>query len=123
MPKTVCLYFKVHLPFSLKAYAKQHVGINHCYEDVVADEIIINKLADECYLPANKIILDNIVKSKQRFKVSYSISGTALELMLQYRPDVIASFQQLVNTGAVEILAETYYNSLSFLYSKNEFNR
>jgi len=123
MPKTVCLYFKVHLPFSLRAYAKHHIGVNHCYEDVAADEMMINKLADESYLPANEIILANIVKSKSRFKVSYSISGTALELMLQYRPDVIASFQELVNTGAVEILAETYYNSLSFLYSKKEFDR
>jgi alpha-amylase len=113
----------VHLPFSLKAYTPQLVGLNHCYEDAITDEIIINKLADECYLPANKIILSNIQKANDKFKVSYSISGTALELMLQYRPDVIESFQELVNTGSVEILAETYYNSLSFLYSKKEFDR
>src|SRR5258706_10842847 len=118
MPRTVCLYFKAHLPFSLKAYTQNNVGITHCYEDAATDEMMMNKLADECYLPANKVILSNIQKTNGQFKVSYSISGTALELMLQYRPDVIASFQKLVNTGSVEILAETYYNSLSFLYSK-----
>lgn len=123
MTKAVCLYFKVHLPFSLRAYTPQQVGLNHCYEDAISDEVIINKIADECYLPANKIILSNILKSNGKFKVNYSISGTALELMLQYRPDVIASFQELINTGSVEILAETYYNSISFIYSKKEFDR
>jgi len=123
MTKSVCLYFKVHLPFSLKAYTQQQVGLHHCYEDAATDEIVMNKLADECYLPANKIMLSNIQKAKGKFKVNYSISGTALELMLQYRPDVIESFQELINTGSVEILAETYYNSLSFLYSKKEFDR
>jgi alpha-amylase len=123
MAKTICLYFKVHLPFSLNAYTQQQVGVTHHYDDPVSDEMLINKLADECLLPSNKIILKNIQETKAAFKVSYSISGTALELMQRYRPDVIASFQELVNTGAVEILAETYYNSLSFLYSKNEFER
>ena len=123
MRKAVCLYFKVHLPFSLANYTKQNVGVHHCYEDAATDELVMNKLADECYLPANKIILSNILQSKHRLKVSYSLSGTALELMQQYRPDVIASFQELVNTGSVEIVAETYYNSLSFLYSRKEFDR
>jgi alpha-amylase len=123
MTKSVCLYFKVHQPFSLKLYTQNNVGINHCYEDAAMDEMMINKLADECYLPANKIILSNIQKTNGSFRVSYSISGTALELMIKYRPDVITSFQELVNTGSVEILAETYYHSLSFLHSKKEFNR
>lgn len=123
MRKTVCLYFKVHLPFSLKAYTQQQVGLSHCYEDTVTDEMVMNKLADECYLPANKVILSIIQRAAGSFKISFSISGTALELMLQYRQDVIESFRELVKTGYVEILAETYYNSLSFLYSKKEFDR
>lgn len=46
-----------------------------------------------------------------------------MELLRQYRPDVIQSFIKLVATGHVEILAETYYHSLSFLHSKKEFQR
>lgn len=117
------MYFKVHLPFSLKTSAQHQTGHSHCYDDPIKDERLINKLADECYLPANEIILSNILKTKGKFRISFSISGTALELMLQYRPDVIASFQKLISTGCIELLAETYYNSLSFLYSKKEFNR
>ncbi|HEV8287226.1 MAG TPA: glycoside hydrolase family 57 protein [Chitinophagaceae bacterium] len=121
MKQSVCLYFKVHQPFQLKAYTQSHVGIDHYYIDDATDEATINKISDECYLPANSIISSNIHKTKGRFKLSYSISGTTLELLLKYRPDVIDSFKGLVNTGSVEILAETYYNSLSFLHSKKEF--
>ncbi len=38
-----------------------------------------------------------------------------------YAPEVIKSFQELAKTGCVEFLAETYYHSLSSLYSHNEF--
>ncbi|MGH2553392.1 MAG: hypothetical protein ACRDEB_06720, partial [Chitinophagaceae bacterium] len=40
-----------------------------------------------------------------------------------YRPDVLESFKKLVATGYVEILAETYYQSFSYLYSTKEFQR
>ena len=38
-----------------------------------------------------------------------------------FAPDVLALFQEIVATGQVEILSETYYHSLSFLYSREEF--
>ena len=123
MTRSLCLYFKVHQPFSLREYTQRHVGVTHAYGNTVVDEIMVNKLADECYLRANKIILANILKTNGSFKISYSISGTSLALMALYRPDVIASFRQLIDTGFVEILAETYYHSFSFLHSKREFDR
>ena len=49
------------------------------------------------------------------FKISYSISGTALDQFEMYTPDVIESFQKLAATGCVEFLAETYSHSLCFL--------
>jgi alpha-amylase len=93
------------------------------YEDIEADKVVINRLADECYLPANALILANIQNSNGDFKVNYSISGTVLELLMLHRPDVIVSFKEIIATGCAEILAETYYNSLSYLYSKKEFQR
>ncbi len=120
---SLCLYFKVHQPFQLKQYHAKDIDVLHCYENTEADIAVINKLADECYLPANEIILSNILECKGKFKVSYSISGTVLELLLRHRPDVIVSFKKIFATGCAEILAETYYNSLSYLYSKAEFQR
>jgi len=122
MKQSVCLYFRLHQPFRLRAYVPGQVGVDHDYFDDVANEAAINDLADMCYLPANSIILSNITKTKERFKVNYSISGSLLDLLFKYRRDVVDSFRKLVSTGCVEILAETYYNSLSFLNSKNEFS-
>ena len=115
--------FRIHQPYQFKSYCFNDIGKLHSYEDSTAIAAIMDKLAGNCYLPANKILLDEIKKAKGKFKVAFSISGTTLELFDQYRPDLIDSFKQLVETGCVEILAETYYNSLSWLHSKTEFDR
>jgi alpha-amylase len=56
-----------------------------------------------------------------RFKVGFSITGVLLEQFSKYCPEVISTFDALAQTGCVEFLAETYYHSLSFLYSRDEF--
>ena len=119
---SVSFCFRVHQPGRLKQYQFENIGVLHNYDDAEANAEAINTVADECYLPANEIILSQIEKSDRRFKVAFSISGTVLELLQQYRPDVITSFKKLLATGCVEILAETYNNSLSWLHSKKEFS-
>jgi alpha-amylase len=56
-----------------------------------------------------------------RFKIAYSITGVLLEQLQEYSPEVMSTFDALAETGCVEFLAETYYHSLSFLYSRDEF--
>jgi len=123
MMVSVCLYFKVHQPYRLKKYLAKDIDVCHCYEDEAADKESINQLADNCCLPANEIVYDQIIQQKGKFKISFSISGIVLELFQQHRPDVIRSFKKLAATGCVEFLAETYYHSLSALYSAAEFQR
>lgn len=120
---SVCLYFKIHQPYRLKNYQAKDIDVSHCYQDEEADREMIDRLADNCYLPANEIIYQQIIKLKGKFRISFSISGIAIELLQQYRPDVISSFKKLASTGCLEFLAETYYHSLSSLYSANEFQR
>ena len=120
---SVCLYFRVHIPYRLKFFPKRTIADTGNLFDMEANQSAINKLADECYLPANKILLELIHSNSGKFAVSFSISGTAIELLQRYRPDVLDSFKELADTGMVEFLAETYYNSLSWLHSKNEFKR
>lgn len=120
---SVCLYFRVHIPYRLKLFPKRTVADAGSLFDLAANQLVINKLADECYLPANKIIQQLIKLNKGKFGITFSISGTAIELLQQYRPDVLDSFKALSNTGCVEFLSETYYNSLSWLHSKAEFKR
>jgi alpha-amylase len=119
----VCFYFEVHQPQRLKTYDCFRIGHEHTYDDAVVNKAILDRVAYKCYLPANKIILELIQKTKGQFRVAYSISGTALEQFERYRPDVLASFRQLANTGCVEFLCEAYYHSLAFVYSKEEFIR
>ncbi len=119
----VCLYFQVHQPNRLIPYDFFRIGEHAFYEDDGLNSSILNKVAEKCYLPANRMFKKLIEESEGRFRMAMSISGTVIEQLEQYRPDVLESFQELVATGGVEILAETYYHSLSFVHSNREFER
>lgn len=121
--KTICFYFQVHQPFRLRRYRFFDIGKNHNYFDEFANRSIMRKVAEKCYLPTNKLMLDLIKEYGSRFKISYSISGTALDQFEMYAPDVLETFQKLAKTGSVEFLAETYSHSLSALKSREEFTR
>jgi len=90
---SVCLYFKVHQPYRLKEYRMKGSDASFSYADDVADEISIHHLADNCYLPANRIIKELINGHKGKFSITFSISGTAIELLQKHRPDVLDSFK------------------------------
>jgi alpha-amylase len=119
----VCLYFQVHQPNRLIPYDFFRIGEHAFYEDDGMNASILNKVAEKCYLPANRMFKRLIDENAGRFRMALSISGTVIEQMERYRPDVLESFQELVATGSVELLAETYYHSLSFVHSKKEFER
>ncbi|MFA6768032.1 MAG: glycoside hydrolase family 57 protein [Parabacteroides sp.] len=119
--KTICFYFQIHQPFRLKRYRFFDIGNDHYYYDDFQNEEIIHRIADRCYLPANKTMLEMIKSSGGKFKVSFSISGMALEQMEIYTPEVIDSFKELAATGNVEFLSETYAHSLASLGDPAEF--
>ena len=119
----ICLYFQVHQPNRLSPYDFFRIGDNANYEDDALNAEILSKVADNCYLPANRMFQKLIEENGGRFRMALSISGTVIEQMERFRPDVLESFQKLVATGSVELLAETYYHSLSFVHSKREFER
>jgi len=81
----------------------------------------MRKIALKSYLPTNEILLKLADKLEGKFKVSFSITGPALEQFVLYAPEVIESFQKLAKTGCVEFLAETYSHSLSSLKDKTIF--
>jgi len=116
---SVCFYFQLHQPFRLRHYTIFDGDSNYFDEQKNAE--ICRKVANKCYLPANRLMLELIKKYKGKFKISYSITGVLLEQLQLYAPEVLRTFRQLAETGCVEFLAETYYHSLSFLYSKDEF--
>jgi alpha-amylase len=121
--KAICFYFQVHQPFRLKRYRFFDLGHDHYYYDDFSNESIMRKIAEKCYLPANKIMLDLIQKHKGKFKVTFSLSGLAISQFRLYAPEVLESFRKLAETGMVEFLAETNAHSLVSLRSRSEFER
>lgn len=122
---SVCFYFQVHQPMRIKRYRVFDIGrdseyFNDASETPLNNEKIMQKVARKCYLPANALLLD-LLRRHPDFKVSFSLSGIFLEQAERFAPDVLQSFQELVATGQVELLSETYYHSLSYLYSPEEF--
>ncbi len=123
----VCLYFQVHQPFRVKKYPYFGIGRDHDYfSDVSKTSLdnrhIIERVSRKCYLPANRLMLE-LLERHPEFRLSYSFSGVLLEQLEIYAPDVLDSFRDLVKTGRVEVLSETYHHSLAFLYSREEFRR
>ena len=116
---SVCFYFQAHQPYRLRRYSIFDTESN--YFDDYKNAQICRKVARKCYLPANRVILDLIRQYEGRFRVSYSITGVLLEQLQAYAPEVLSTFHALAQTGCVEFLCETYYHSLSFLYSRQEF--
>lgn len=120
---TVCFYFQVHQPYRMRKYRVFDIGNNSHYFDDSKNQAVIEKVGKKCYLPTNRLMLDLIKRYKGDFKISYSITGVALEQFENYFPEVLESFKRLAETGHVEFLGETYYHSLAYMYSKDEFVR
>ena len=116
---SVVFYFQVHQPHRLKRYSVFHT--DPFYFDEANNRKICEKVADKCYRPTTQKVLDLVRRHEGRFRVSYAITGTVLDQLEKYSPDVIEIFQRLAETGCCEFVAETYYHSLSFIYSPAEF--
>jgi alpha-amylase len=120
---SICFYFQVHQPFRLRKYQIFDIGKNKNYFDEHKNFQVMKKVASKCYLPTNRLMHSLIEQHSGKFKISYSISGVALEQFEKYAPEVLESFMDLADTGCVEFLDETYYHSLAWLQSKDEFKR
>ena len=87
--KAICFYFHIHQPFRLKKYRFFEIGNDHYYYDDFANDDIITRVARNSYIPATDMLLDLIKENGKKFKVAFSISGTAIEQLQQYVPEFI----------------------------------
>ncbi|HHH80043.1 MAG TPA: alpha-amylase [Thermoplasmatales archaeon] len=117
---SVCLYFEVHQPFRLNRFSVFSIGENinpvGTYFNHELNEKVFEKVARKCYLPTNHLLLDLIRSFNGKFKVSFSITGTFMEYCDAHMPEVMESFRDLVKTGCVDLISETYYHSLASLF-------
>lgn len=124
--RAIALYLHMHQPFRYSQYSIFDVANNHDYwtdnsfRGKQNNERIFLKVAEKSYRPTLDLIERNI-KKHPGFKVSLSTTGTWLEQAEMWAPELITKLQTLVQTGKVELVAETYYHSLAFFYDREEF--
>ena len=116
----VNIYFQVHQPKRLRRFQFSEIGSDISYFDDKLNAAIVKRIADECYIPANRLLMELIEKFPQ-VKLTFSISGSAIDQLSEYAPQAMKSFQELAATGSVEFLGETYFHSLAYLIDKTEF--
>lgn len=119
---SVCFYFEVHQPMRLNHFSVFNIGQNmdslSTYFDKKLNVEIFEKVANKCYLPTNKLLLDLIHEFDGKFRISFSLTGTFVEYCERFMPAVLDSFKELFRTGAVDFIEETYFHSLSSLYDE-----
>ena len=118
---SVCFYFQMHQPRRLRRYSVFDADAN--YFDAQHNGHIVRKVANKCYLPASKLLLSLLQKHEGELRISFSITGCLVDQLQTHAPEVLDLFREMVNTGCCEFLAETYHHSLSFHYSKHEFDQ
>ena len=117
---SVCIYFEVHQPLRLNNFSVFNIGQDNSlspnYFNKKLNQKIFEKVAKKCYLPTNNLLLNLIDEFDGRFRISFSLTGTFVDYCEMYMPSVIDSFKKLIATGAVDLIEETYFHSLSALY-------
>jgi len=117
---SVVLYFQVHQPRRLRKMPFLDIGKHLGYFDDTLNRAHVTRIANECYLPVNRMLL-NLIKRNKNIKLCFSVSGVAIDQFEEHCPEVLYSFRALAETGAVEFLAETKYHSLSSFVGDDEF--
>lgn len=122
MPE-VCIGFEVHQPFRLNRHFSpdpktKKKDLFNLYFDGLNREIL-ERVSGKCYLPATQIILE---KMDEGFHCAFSFSGTLIEQLELWQPDVLALFDQVARHRNCELLGQTYYHSIAGCFGdKSEF--
>jgi alpha-amylase len=116
---SVTLYFQIHQPFRLRKYTVFDTDTQ--YFDNALNAQIVRRIAERCYIPTNRLLLDLIRTHGGKFRLALSVTGTALEQFESYAPEVLQGLHALAQTRCVEFLGETFHHSLAALHSEAEF--
>lgn len=121
----VCLYLQVHQPYRVKRYRAFDIGndpeyFNDDSETDLNNRRILEKVNRKSYYPT-ALILKELLDAHPEFRFALSFSGVVLEQLRDHAPETLSLFREMVKTGRVEILSETYYHSLAFFHSVPEF--
>ncbi|MBQ3261084.1 glycoside hydrolase family 57 protein [Candidatus Saccharibacteria bacterium] len=126
MLQGICLYLHIHQPWRYRTYSIFDVAnnVNYFfdgnYHSKQNNERIFRKVAEKSYAPM-LTLLETALKEHPNFKFSLSITGVWLEQAEMWMPSLVEKLQAMVASGRVELVAETYYHSMSYFYCQDEF--
>ncbi len=124
--RDIIFYLHIHQPFRVQPYTVFDIGENQNYflghEERTDNEAIFHKVAKKSYYPMIAL-LKKLIATYPNFALNLSVSGLFLEQCEQWDTELLKELQGLIATGRVEVLAETYHHTLSFFYSRFEFEK
>ena len=101
---SICLNFRVHLPYYYKKYHFFDIGVNHDYYDTLRCESEVKRVSERCYLPANKLMMTLLERYPERFSFSLAISVYFLAPSVeQQRFHIIFAFAFFVFKTNIEL--------------------
>jgi len=125
----VTLCFELHQPLRLRRWPSEYdltefpaEHLLESYFDYEFTRAIFERAAGKSYYPASRLLLDLVHTSKKDakpFKLAFSLSGSFIEQCEIFEPALLGIFKELVDTGYVELLSETYYHSLAYLFQES----
>ncbi len=114
----ICFAFEVHQPYRLGK------SFENCRFDrwfSTSNREILTRVAEKCYIPATRIILENLDSG---FKCAFSLSGIVVEQLERWNRDAFELFVDCAEHRNCEFLAQTYFHSISSLFrDKSEFEK
>jgi len=119
----VCFGFEVHQPFRLNRHFSpdpkvKKKDLHALYFDPLNREVL-ERVSEKCYVPATMLILE---KLDEGFRCAFSFSGTLIEQLEQWQPDVLSLFEAVARHKNTELLGQTYYHSIAGCFGdKSEF--
>lgn len=117
----IVFYFQVHQPFRLRRLVPASKLNKLDYFDTPLDKLVIERVAERCYVPMTQVLLDAIDETDGAFRCSFSLSGTVIRQLRDWMPSALDNFVALAATGSVEFLCETSGHSLAAVEEPDEF--
>src|SRR5579872_2261665 len=122
----ITLFFFAHQPDRLLPYERRRStarvppsALHAHYFDDELNRTVFHKVAEKCYYPATRLLLELVEEFAGRekpFRLAYGLAGTLLDQIERYDPGLLDLFKRMAATGLVEFTGETYYHSLSSLF-------
>ncbi len=96
--RAIVLYLLMHQPYRVNPYSVFDIGTQHDYfngaqwEDKRNNEFIFRKVAEKSYYPTLRAF-QQIISKYPEFKISLSLSGTVIDQLLAWEPELLQKFQ------------------------------